>query len=279
MFGQLTFSRHYLMNTQGESQSMPVVIMCGGKGTRLREETEYKPKPMVEIGGYPILWHIMKIYAHYGYTNFILCLGYRGTAIKEYFLNHHLYTKDFQLNLSENSHQVLNPDSTEKFKITFADTGEDTLTAERLLKVEKYLHGDAFMLTYGDGVSNIDLDALREHHEKQHHAHGTIGTITGIHPKSKYGLVEMNEHNIITKFQEKPQLSDYTNGGFMVLTKAFLPYCKPGEMVEESLIKACADGKISLYEHEGFWHSMDTYKDKEDLEKLWNSTPHWKIWN
>ncbi len=187
------------MNTQSESQSIPVVIMCGGKGTRLREETEFKPKPMVEIGGYPILWHIMKIYAHHGYSKFILCLGYRGSAIKEYFLNHHLYTKDFHLDLFKNEHRVLNADDSENFSITFADTGEDTLTAERLLKVEKYLDGDEFMLTYGDGVSDVDLNALRDYHHQQCCAHGTVGTITGIHPKSKYGLVETNDNCMITQ--------------------------------------------------------------------------------
>jgi len=269
----------HLMNTQPESQSMPVVIMCGGKGTRLREETEFKPKPMVEIGGYPILWHIMKIYAHHGYTNFILCLGYRGSAIKEYFLNHQLYTQDFHMDLSKNTHTVLHPDGIDEFSITFAETGEDTLTAERLMKVQKYINGDTFMLTYGDGVSDVDLQAVHAYHEQQKFAHKTIGTITGIHPKSKYGLVETNENGIITNFQEKPQLHDYTNGGFMVLTKDFLSYCKEGEMVEQALTQASQDGKIALYAHEGFWHCMDTYKDKEDLEHLWQHSPHWKVWN
>ncbi len=267
------------MNTQTESQSMPVVIMCGGKGTRLREETEYKPKPMVEIGGRPILWHIMKIYAHYGYTNFILCLGYRGTAIKEYFLNHRLYAQDFHLDLSKNTHTIMNPDGIDNFSITFADTGEDSLTGERLLRVEKYLTGNEFMLTYGDGVSDVDLHALHAYHQQRKAVLGTVGTITGIHPKSKYGLVETNEYGLITKFQEKPQLRDYTNGGFMILSRDFLPYCKPGEMVEQALTKASQEGKIALYAHEGFWHCMDTYKDKEDLEHLWNTDPRWKIWD
>jgi len=267
------------MNMQPESQSMPVVIMCGGKGTRLREETEHRPKPMVEIGGRPILWHIMKIYAHHGYKNFVLCLGYKGTAIKEYFLNHRLYSQDFHLHLSKNEHTVLSAEGVDDFCITFVDTGEDALTAERLLRAEKYIDADTFMLTYGDGVSDIDLPSLLAFHETQASAHKTIGTITGIHPKSKYGLVERDDRGVITKFQEKPQLTDYTNGGFMVLTREFLPYCVPGEMIEESLIKATNDGKISLYEHNGFWHSMDTYKDKEDLEHLWKTNPRWKIWD
>ncbi len=267
------------MNTPPESQSMPVVILCGGKGTRLREETEFKPKPMVEVGGRPILWHIMKMYAHYGHKDFILCLGYRGAAIKEYFLNHKLYTQDFTLDLSKNSHNIFDSHASDDFTITFVDTGEDSLTAERLLIAEKYIEGDQFMLTYGDGVSDVDMHALHQFHNQQTATHGTIGTITGIHPKSKYGLVETNEHGVITRFQEKPLLHDYTNGGFMVLNRAFLPYCKPGEMIEESLIKASQDGKIALYAHNGFWHCMDTYKDKEDLEHLWQTNPLWRVWN
>lgn len=267
------------MNTSSESQSIPVVIMCGGKGTRLREETEYKPKPMVEIGGRPILWHIMKHYAHFGYKNFILCLGYRGAMIKQYFLNHKLYAHDVHLDLAQNTHIILNTDASDDFSITFVETGEDALTAERLLIAEKYIPGREFMLTYGDGVSDVDLHALYAHHASQEHAHGTIGTITGIHPKSKYGLVETNEHGIVVRFQEKPRLHDFTNGGFMVLTRDFLPYCKYGQMVEEALTNASQEGKIALYGHEGFWHCMDTYKDKEDLEQLWQTDAKWKVWS
>jgi len=267
------------MNTFPESQSIPVVIMCGGKGTRLREETEYKPKPMVEIGGKPILWHIMKMYAHHGYRHFILCLGYKGSIIKEYFLNHRLYTQDFHLNLSRNEHMVVGGGSIDDFAITFVETGEDTLTAERLLVAEKYIHGPTFMLTYGDGVADVDLKALHAYHTEKAQTFKTVGTITGIHPKSKYGLVEANETGVVTCFQEKPRLRDFTNGGFMVLTRDFLPYCQPGEMIEESLTRASQDGKIALYAHEGFWHCMDTYKDKEDLEKMWQTNPAWNLWD
>lgn len=260
-------------------QSIPVVIMCGGTGTRLREETEYKPKPMVEIGGKPILWHIMKIYAHYGYKDFILCLGYRGQQIKEYFLNHQFLTRDFYLDLGNNASRLLDEDGRDDFRIIFADTGLDTLTGERLLRAAKYINTDEFMLTYGDGVSDIDLHALSTFHSERKAGHQTIGTVTGIHPKSKYGLVTHNEHHVITQFTEKPQLSDYTNGGFMRLTKNFIDYCKEKQMLEEALIDATNDGKIAMFPHEGFWHSMDTYKDKEDLEKLWKTDPKWKIWS
>jgi len=267
------------MNETPQSQSMPVVIFCGGKGTRLREETEFKPKPMVEIGGRPILWHIMKIYAHYGYKNFILCLGYKGSAIKEYFLNHHLLSQDFRLDLATNTHTALQPNGVDDFSITFADTGESTLTGERLLIASKYIQGDEFMVTYGDGVSDVDLHALRMFHEQRKSVLGTIGTITGIHPNSKYGLVEQNAYGLITQFKEKPRLHDFTNGGFMVMNKAILNYCQEGKMFEEALVDATHDGKIALYGHEGFWHSMDTFKDKEDLEALWKTGPAWRIWN
>lgn len=267
------------MESSASRQSVPVVIMCGGTGTRLKEETDNKPKPMVEIGGRPILWHIMKIYAHQGYKDFILCLGYRGHQIKQYFLDHHYLTRDFYLDLGNNATRLLEDDGKDDFRITFADTGLETLTGERLLRVSKYIGTDDFMLTYGDGVADVDLEGLRAFHDSKRSAHGVFGTVTGIHPKSKYGLVNPNEHNVITQFTEKPRLRDWTNGGFMVLHKDFLRYCKPNQMIEEALIDASSDGKIAMYPHEGFWHSMDTYKDKEDLEKLWKADPKWRIWS
>lgn len=266
------------MNTVTIRQTIPVVILCGGTGTRLREETEFKPKPMVEIGGRPILWHIMKIYAHHGYKDFILCLGYRGHQIKDYFLNHQLLARDFHLDLATNTTTLLDPHGMDDFRITFAETGPDTLTGERLLRAAKYITTDEFMLTYGDGVADVDLNRLRAFHEEKASRHNTIGTVTGIHPKSKYGLVNHNENHVITNFTEKPRLPDYTNGGFMVLRKEFLAYCQPGHMVEEALMAATQDQKIAMFPHEGFWHSMDTYKDKEDLEALWKQNPKWKVW-
>lgn len=266
------------MEMSPNRQSVPVVIMCGGTGTRLREETEFKPKPMVEIGGYPILWHIMKIYAHQGYKDFVLCLGYRGNQIKEYFLNHRYFAHDFRMDLRSHKTELLNASAAEDFRITFVDTGLDTLTGERLLRAWKYVDADEFMLTYGDGVSDISLEALRAFHDGKRATNGVIGTITGIHPKSKYGLVVADEDRIIGAFTEKPRLPDYTNGGFMVLNREFLSYCRPKQMIEEALIEATRDRKIALYPHEGFWHCMDTYKDKEDLEKMWAADPKWKIW-
>ena len=266
-----------LMRQPPSRQSIPVVIMCGGMGTRMREETEYRPKPMVEVGGMPILWHIMKVYSAQGYNNFILCLGYRAHQIKEYFLDLHHISRDFQLDLTTNDATMLSAHN-DDFKITFAWTGLETLTGERLLHAAKYIDTDEFMLTYGDGVADINVEALRSFHDERRAQHGIAGTITGIHPKSKYGLVTHDENGIVTKFTEKPRLPDRTNGGFIVLQKEFLTYCKPQQMVEEALIEASNDGKIAMYPHDGFWHSMDTYKDKEDLEALWRTDPKWKIW-
>ncbi|MBN1584959.1 NTP transferase domain-containing protein [Candidatus Uhrbacteria bacterium] len=260
---------------------MPVVILCGGKGTRMREETEYRPKPMVEVGGRPILWHIMKHYAHYGHREFILCLGYRGNDIKDYFLRHHLMANDFRLSVSDGRyHRPDNGDyDDDDFHITFADTGLESLTAERVLRVAKYIRTPRFMLTYGDGVSDLDILRLHAHHEERRQTHGVVATITGIHPKSKYGLVCCDDRCLVTSFKEKPRLNDYTNGGFMVLERDFIgQYCRPGKMIEEALIDASQDRKVSLYQHDGFWHSMDTVKDKEDLESLWNSDPKWCVW-
>ena len=267
------------MESVEQRQSVPVVILCGGTGTRLREETEFKPKPMVEIGGRPILWHIMKMYAHHGYKNFILCLGYKGTYIKDYFLRHQLLMHDFAIDLATNSTKLLEENGKDDFKITFADTGLDTLTGERLLRIEKYLAPhDTFMVTYGDGVSDIDIKALHDFYDSRRASHGVVGVLTGIHPKSKYGLVNHDNENVVTQFQQYPRLPDYTNGGFMVFGKDFLKYCKENQMIEDAMIDASNDKKIAMYQHQGFWHCMDTYKDKEDLEKYWKTEPKWKVW-
>ena len=268
----------YLMETSPTRQAMPVVIFCGGTGTRLREETEYRPKPMVEVGGRPILWHIMKMYAHHGYHHFILCLGYKGHVIKDYFLRHQLLSHDFQLDLSTNTTQLLEENGKDQFQITFADTGQDTLTAERLLRASKYIVGDEFMVTYGDGVSDIDLGQLMRFYQEKRDAHGIHGVVTGVHPKSKYGQVTHDDDHVLTGFQQYPNLSDYTNAGFWVLHRDFLNYCKPGEMIEDAAISATNDRKMAIYKHDGFWHAMDTYKDKEDLEKMWKTDPKWKVW-
>ena len=204
-------------------QNIPTVIFCGGKGTRLMEETEFKPKPMVAVGGMPIVLHIMKIYAHFGFKKFILCLGYKGQMIKEYFSNPEFASSGLE--------------------IILADTGEETLTGERLLMVSKYLNGDEFMVTYGDGVSDINIKALVAFHRKQ----GTIGTIAGVHPYSKYGLVKIdNKKNLVKGFAQKPLLYDYVSGGFMIFNRQAFDYLDTGPM-EDGLIKLATKKQLSIY--------------------------------
>ncbi len=246
-----------------------VVILCGGAGTRLREETEFKPKPMVSIGGKPILVHIMEIYASHGFKDFILCLGYKGDMIKDYFLNYYWTVNDFSLDLSSDKdamtrHTRKNHD----FNITFVDTGEETQTGGRVKQIEKYIDTDDFMLTYGDGVSDVNIKELWEFHKK----HNKIGTLTGVHPWSKYGVVNVDPEGTVLKFREKPILKDWINGGFFVFKKEIFSLLKEDCMLEkEPFEKMAKDRQIVLYKHEGFWHCMDTYKDFQDLNKIWNS--------
>ncbi len=256
-------------------QDIPVVILCGGKGTRLKEETEFRPKPLVPVGGRPILWHILKIYRHWGYRHFILTLGYKGDKIKEYFLLRKWLESDFRLDVQSDDKVVLEDHNGDDFQILFADTGEDTLTAERIALVGKYIQEPRFMVTYGDGVADINIPALVDFHVKQ----GTMGTITGVHPSSKYGLVNVDAAHRVTSFEQKPRLHDYVNGGFMVFERAFLDCLRAGTMIEETMADLVKEQQLSLYQHEGFWHCMDTYKDYEDLNALWSKDPRWKIWS
>jgi len=259
---------------------MKTVILCGGIGYRLKEETEFKPKPMVLIGGKPILWHIMKIYSHYGFNEFIIALGYKGDYIKDYFLNQKYFLHDFTLS-TKTGRTKIHREKTDgrlidDFKITFVDTGADTLPGERILRVKDYIDGEEdFMVTYGDGVSNIDIKKLVAFHKKQK----TTGTVTGVNPRSKYGLVRIDKKtSIIQRFVEKPVIQDWVNGGFMVFKKKFFSYLRPGEFEHAALHRLVQEKQLSLYAHEGFWHSMDTYADVENLNKMWNSLPQWKIW-
>lgn len=250
---------------------MKTIILCGGKGTRLREETEFKPKPMVEIGELPILVHIMKIYSFYGHKEFILCLGYKGEAIKEYFLNLSKFANDFVLDLGTDSISYLNCYHAFDFKITFVETGEDTQSGERVRMASKYISDEEFMVTYGDGVSDIDINELIRFHQAQAKKYGTLTTISAVHPSSKYGKIFADKRNVIKKFDEKPILNDYINGGFMVMNKHALKYIKDGDMLEDALQKITGKEKLSQFRHDGFWHSMDTMKDVIDLNKMWNS--------
>lgn len=258
---------------------MKTIILCGGTGTRLKEETEFKPKPMVYIGRKPVIWHIMKIYASAGFNEFILALGYRADYIKDFFLNQKAFTSDFTLN-TRNHHTKFyleDREDIDSFKITFVDTGRDTLPGERILLCQKYIPkpDKYFMVTYGDGVCDIDISDIVRFHKKQK----TIGTITGVHPRSKYGLVKINNKHVVKKFVEKPVLTDWINGGFMVFDRRIFEYLKPNETEHPALQRLAREGQLSLYTHGGFWFCMDTYKEVEDLNKMWQSdSPPWKIW-
>ena len=254
---------------------MKTIILCGGIGYRLKEETEFKPKPMVMVGNKPILWHIMKIYSHYGFRDFILALGYKADYIKDYFLKQKNFVSDFTLYTKSNRIKCYDHEGIDDFKITFADTGARTLPGERILKLKKYLEkDDIFMATYGDGVADINIKKLIEFHRKQK----TIGTITGVHPSTKYGLVKINKNNIVTAFEEKPVLSDWVNGGFMVFNKSVFKYFKRGETEHPALKRLAKKRELSLYIHDDFWHCMDTYRDVQDLNNLWKQNPAWKVW-
>lgn len=258
---------------------MKVIIFCGGYGTRLKEETEFKPKPMVYVGNKPLLWHIMKIYAHYGFNEFILALGYKAEYIKEFFLNQKAFTSDFTIDTStyKTIYHKKEIEVNDKFKITFVDTGVDTTRGERLLKCKKYIpkEDENFMVTYGDGVANINIQDLLTFHLKQK----TIGTISGVHPHSKYGLVEIGKKNLVSYFNEKPILSDWVNGGFMIFSKEFFKYVNKDYDELYALKKLYKKTQLSMYKHDGFWYGMDTYKELEDLNKLWTSgNPPWKVW-
>ncbi len=259
---------------------MKVVILCGGLGTRLREETEYRPKPMVNIGTKPILWHIMKIYSYYGYNDFILCLGYKGYIIKEYFYNYELLNNDFTIELGRhNSVKIHNSHSEAGWKITLVDTGERTLKGARLKRIEKYIDSNTFMVTYGDGLANININALINFHKK----HGKIATLTGVMPPSRFGNLIMNENNVIEKFIEKPQTTgQYINGGFFVFNRKIFDYLITDDFCEleiGTLDKLAEEGELIMYKHSKEWMCMDTIRDVEYLNNLWSlNKAFWKIW-
>lgn len=258
---------------------MKVVILCGGAGTRLREETEFRPKPMVEIGGRPILWHLMKIYSQYGFSDFVLCLGYKGEVIKQYFLNFQAFDSDFIIHLGHSSPaKFYRNKHEENWTVTLADSGLTTLTGARVKRIEKYVDGDDFMLTYGDGLAAIDLMRLLQFHRE----HGKIGTVTGVQPPSRFGKLRL-EGNAVAEFCEKPLESQgYVSGGFFVFKRRFFDYLSADDqcvLEREPLERLAEDGQLMMYPHDGFWHCMDTYRDFQYLNELWQrENCPWKIW-
>jgi len=257
---------------------MKTVILCGGKGTRLREETEFKPKPLVEVGGKPILWHIMKMYSEYGHNHFVLALGYKGDMIKKYFMDYDWMANDFTLNLKDKSVILKNNNSKENWTIDFVDTGQEAMTALRLFRLRDYLKDEEdFMLTYGDGVADVNIDEVIKIHKEK----GKILTITGIHPRSKYGVVKVRDDDVVEEFKEKPILNDFVNGGFMVLNKRIFEHLdqKNVMLVFGTLPLLAKRGEVVLHHHKGFWHCMDTYRDYLELNKMWDENPEWKIWD
>lgn len=259
---------------------MKVVILAGGLGTRLTEETTVKPKPMIEIGGKPILWHIMKIYKEYGYDDFLICLGYKGHIIKEYFINYYLYNSDITVDLGSNKMDVHYTNS-ESFKVTLVDTGLNTNTAGRLKKVQSYIGNETFMLTYGDGVSNVNIGELVKYHKD----HGKLATLTSIQLPGRFGNMKTDENGTVTQFQEKPEGDGiWINGGFFVLEPGIFKYLE-GDVEdvqwEKKPLEAIAnDGQLTAYRHYDFWKCMDALRDKIELEELWQSKKApWKIWH
>jgi glucose-1-phosphate cytidylyltransferase len=258
---------------------MKTVILCGGLGTRLREETEYRPKPMVEIGGRPILWHIMKHYAYFGFHDFILCLGYKGAIIKEYFLNYEAMNNDFTVCLGRNSSLSINSVHREQeFQVTLADTGADTLTGGRVARIEKYVDGDTFMVTYGDGLSNLNISDL----VKFHRSHGKLATVTSVRPVSRFGVLELDSQGRVLQFSEKPTVDSWVNAGFFVFDRRVFNYLSGDDCILEHdpLQRLAADGQLLAFPHEGYFQAMDTFREYQELNALWRSNKAlWKVWD
>jgi glucose-1-phosphate cytidylyltransferase len=260
-------------------EDVPVVILAGGMGTRLREETERVPKPLVQIGEQPILWHIMKLYRHHGARRFVLCLGYKGNLIRDYFLRYREYMSDWTLRVGGSHHLEFHSDVAEDWEVTCAETGLHTATGARLARVRQYVDTPTFCFTYGDGLGSVDIAALYDHHARA----GRMGTVTGVHPTSRYGEMRVSDGKVI-EFNEKPtQPEGFVSGGFFVFEQGIFDYLDddPNLFFEyEPLQKLARDGNLSMYEHRGFWMGMDTYRDFTALNDLWESgEAPWKLWD
>ena len=255
---------------------MKAVILAGGFGTRISEETDVKPKPMIEIGGMPLLWHIMKSYSSYGINEFVICCGYKGYVVKEYFANYFLHMSDVTFDMKNNKMEV-NQKFAESWKVTLVDTGLNTMTGGRLKKIQKYLDNETFCFTYGDGLADIDLKKLINFHKKNN----SFATLTAVQPPGKYGALNLKK-NKVTKFEEKPAGDgSWINGGFFVLEPEIFNYLKNDSTVweKEPLEKMAKQNKVAAYKHSGFWQALDTLRDKNHLQSLWDSNKApWKIW-
>jgi glucose-1-phosphate cytidylyltransferase len=256
---------------------MKVVLLAGGLGTRISEETDVRPKPMVEIGGKPILWHIMKIYSHYGFNDFVVCCGYKGHIIKEYFANFFLHHADVTIELKNNKLEIHQSNS-EDWKITLIDTGKDTMTGGRIKRIEKYVNNETFMLTYGDGVGNVNIKELMSAHK----ASKKMATVTAVQPSGRFGALGINEKNEVESFFEKPKGDgSWINAGFFVCEPGVFKYIKDDNTIWEKdpLENIAREGQLLAFKHAGFWKPMDTLKDKQDLNEYWeNNQAEWKVW-
>lgn len=257
---------------------MKTVILCGGLGTRLREETEFRPKPMVEIGGFPILWHLLKSYTHHGFNDFILCLGYRANDIKRYFFEYEAMNCDFTVSLGKKRIEYHGNHTEQDISVTLVDTGLQTMTGGRLRRIAKYLADeDCFLVTYGDGLSDVNIASVLDFHR----SHGKLATMTTVRPTSRYGVLDLSEQGEVLRFAEKPQLEGWINVGFFVFDRRVLNYIEGDQTPLESQPLECLAqaGQLMAYRHEGFFYAMDTYREYQFLNELWASgKAPWKVW-
>jgi len=256
---------------------MKVVILAGGFGTRLSEETHLRPKPMVDIGDKPILWHIMKIYSSYGYNDFVICLGYKGYMIKEYFANYFIHQSDLTIDLTNNTIET-HQSKAEPWKVTLVDTGKESMTGGRIKRIQKYVGNEPFLLTYGDGVGNVDIAALVDEHRRNQ----KLVTVTAVQPSGRFGALNLSENNQVNSFLEKPKGDgSWINGGFFVCQPEVFQYLEGDSTIweREPMERIAADGQLQAFKHLGFWKPMDTLRDKQELEQAWESgTAPWKTW-
>ena len=258
---------------------MDVVILCGGQGARMREETEYRPKPMVEVGGRPLLWHIMRLFGHHGLNRFVLCLGYKGSMIKEYFLNYEAMTQDCTVAVG-GRRQVWYHGTSEPFdfEATLADTGVDTMTGGRVKRVEQHVKGDTFMVTYGDGLSNVDIKQLLAFHQ----SHGKLATVTTVQPVSRFGITQIDAQSRVTSFSEKPKVEGWVSAGFFVFNRKIFDYLDGSDtqiLETEPLERLAREGQLMAYKHDGFFFPVDTYRDYLYANELWkDGAAAWKVW-